>query len=272
MVDRSESKKKQVIDYFSDVSLPDYGVDSRFFSTMGKKLVALAGISPGAIILDVAAGRGASLFPAAALTGESGKVIGIDLAEGMVQTTGMEIDRRQIENASIQLMDAEQLEFEAEFFHHILCGFALFFMPDLENVLSEFYRVLKQGGSVAASTFGKGDGLFDWYEELLGRYGLRRDIPVIHTLEDPRQLEKIFSEAGFADIRVIEELYDSEYEDEEDWWSHLWSTADRIAFEGMSRQDRADLKHEAFSKIRDFSRDGKIHIPYHVLLTSASKS
>lgn len=266
----SESKKKRVIDYFSDVSLPDYGVDSRFFSTMGKKLVLLSEISTGAMVLDVAAGRGASLFPAAELTGESGEVIGIDLAEGMIQATGMEIDRRQIGNASIRLMDAERLDFEAEFFHHILCGFALFFMPDLDKVLAEFHRVLKPGGSVAVSTFGKGDGSFDWYEELLTKYGIRRDIPVIHKLEQPGQLERIFSKAGFKNIRVVEELYDSEYEDEEDWWSHLWSTADRIALDGLREQDRIDLQKEAYSKIHEFERDGKIHVPYHVLFTLAT--
>ena len=267
----SESKKKQVIDYFSDVSLPDYGVDSRFFSTMGKKLVVSSEVSRGAKVLDVAAGRGASLFPAAELAGETGEVIGIDLAEGMIQVTGMEIDRRQIRNASIRHMDAEELEFDAEYFHHILCGFALFFMPNLDKVLSEFYRVLKPGGSVAASTFGKSDGSFSWYDELLRKYGIRRDIPVIHSLEDPGRLEQIFSNAGFINIRVLEELYDSEYADEQDWWSHLWSTADRKALEGMSKRDRLDLRKEAFSKIRDFERNGKIHVPYRVLFTLAAK-
>jgi hypothetical protein len=43
MDERPESKKNQVRKYFSNVSLPDFGVDARFFPAMGKRLVELSG-------------------------------------------------------------------------------------------------------------------------------------------------------------------------------------------------------------------------------------
>ena len=193
---------------------------------MGQRLVELSVIPPGHKVLDVVAGRGASLFPAAEQAGETGDVIGIDLAEGMVLATQKEIGQRKIPSASIRLMDAEQLQFESGYFDRVICGFALFFMPRLVKALAEFYRVLKPGGISAASTFGREDEQFEWYEELLSKYGMAREIPTTQSLNDPKDLQSAFSKAGFSNIQVVDERFDSEYEDEEDWWSHLWSTAD----------------------------------------------
>lgn len=266
-----DTKKAQVREYFSDASLPDFGVDSRFFPAMGKRLVELSGISPGSKVLDVAAGRGASLFPAAEQAGETGEAIGIDIAEGMVKATAIEISQRKIRNASIRLMDAEQLQFESGYFDRVLCGFALFFLPRLDKALAEFCRVLKPGGISAASTFGQEDEELQWYEVLLEKYGISRQIPVTQALDDPKDLESAFAEAGFASVQIVEEQFDSEYRDEEDWWSHLWSTADRAALEEITEKDRADLRKEAFAKIQANRRAGAIHVPYHVLFTLASK-
>ena len=48
-------------------------------------------VTPGADVLDVAAGRGAVLFAAADQVGPEGLVVGIDLAENMVRETTAEI-------------------------------------------------------------------------------------------------------------------------------------------------------------------------------------
>jgi len=57
----------------------------RYFPIFGEWLVETAQIPEGAKVLDVACGRGAVLFPAAERVGYSGRVIGIDLAEGMAR-------------------------------------------------------------------------------------------------------------------------------------------------------------------------------------------
>ena len=62
--DESVAKKRKIAEYFSGISAPDYGVDARFFPAMGRRLVERAHIPEGARVLDVAAGRGAILFPA----------------------------------------------------------------------------------------------------------------------------------------------------------------------------------------------------------------
>jgi ubiquinone/menaquinone biosynthesis C-methylase UbiE len=144
-------------------------------------------------------------------------------------------------------------------------------MPRLDGALGEFHRVLKAGGSCAVSTFGKEDEQLDWYEDLLKKYGIVRHIPVSESLDDPADLRRAFSNAGFSALRIVEERFDCEYTDEEDWWSHLWATADRSPLEALSHHDQARLRTEAFAEVREFERDGMIHIPYHVLFTLATR-
>ena len=87
MTDSNQAKKEKARKYFSDASLPDFGVDERFFPSVGTRLVGFAEVRAGDRVLDVAAGRGASLFPAAGLVEKSGEGVGIDLAGGMVKAT-----------------------------------------------------------------------------------------------------------------------------------------------------------------------------------------
>ena len=116
------------------------------FAYAGKGLVERIGISEGARVLDVGAGRGANLFPAAERVGLLGEVIGIDLAQQMLLETTGDIELRGLTNASVRLMDAEHLAFDAASFDYVLCGFAIFLFPHLEQALSEFYRVLRTRG------------------------------------------------------------------------------------------------------------------------------
>ncbi len=100
-----------------------------YFAYFGRRLVKCAALLPGMRVLDVACGRGAVLFAAAEAVGLSGSVIGIDLAPGMVDATRAEILQRELPQATVQVMDAEHLQFPDATFDVLTCGFALFFLP-----------------------------------------------------------------------------------------------------------------------------------------------
>ena len=89
---KEESEKKhRAAAFFDNLASPGYGLDWLFFVEMGKLLVEVADIPEGGQVLDIASGRGASLFPAAYRVGQAGRVVGIDIAEAMVQHTNAEI-------------------------------------------------------------------------------------------------------------------------------------------------------------------------------------
>ena len=148
------------------------------FSYVGRGLVERLGIGEGAQVLDVAAGRGANLFAAVEKVGASGHVTGIDLAEGMVRETAAEIQRRKMQNAVIMQMDAEQLVFDDASFDYVLCGFAIFLFPHLEQTLKEFHRVLRPGGKLGITVARDLDLLSDWYGEHITGYATRYHFPI----------------------------------------------------------------------------------------------
>ena len=74
----------------------------RLFSYFGQRLVEFAPVHPGTVVLDVAAGRGAVLLPAAERVGEQGRVIGIDLTDAMVQHTAAELHQRGLAQAAMR--------------------------------------------------------------------------------------------------------------------------------------------------------------------------
>jgi ubiquinone/menaquinone biosynthesis C-methylase UbiE len=105
-------------------------VGTPVFGRLGRRLVELAGIDRGDRVLDVATGRGALLFAAAERVGDEGRVVGVDLAEEMVDLVSAEIATRGITNAEARRADAEELRTfgEAEF-DCVTCAFGIFFLP-----------------------------------------------------------------------------------------------------------------------------------------------
>jgi ubiquinone/menaquinone biosynthesis C-methylase UbiE len=165
-----QEQKAQIAGLFSQV-WPTYDeVGPPVFGYFGRRLVEFAEIKSGDKVLDVAAGKGAVLFPAAERVGPAGRVIGIDLSAGMVAET-----RRRVEEAGgneylpaeIYEMDAENLEYSDSTFDNVLCGFALFFFPHREQALAAFRRVLKSDGRIAVTTWGQSQGYSAWLNESL---------------------------------------------------------------------------------------------------------
>jgi len=188
----------------------------RYFPIFGQWLVDTAQIPAGSKVLDVACGRGAVLFPAAQQVGSAGKVVGIDLAQGMTDETRLEIQKRGLTQTETRQMDAENLDFPAAFFDFVLCGFSLQFFPHLERALSEFRRVLKPNGCVAVTTWAADDSRWDWFEDLRKQHQAVIKLGS-QSLDKPEVIQKWFSEAGFGDIQISTKELDMVYNNEEEW-------------------------------------------------------
>lgn len=103
----SDQIKQQMQGIFDRAALAYDQVGARFFTHFGRRLVEEAGIAPGSAVLDVAVGRGSALFPASAAVGTTGRVVGIDLAPGMIAATEADVAARGITNVQLRQMDAE---------------------------------------------------------------------------------------------------------------------------------------------------------------------
>jgi ubiquinone/menaquinone biosynthesis C-methylase UbiE len=260
--DNMDAAKAEVAALYSLVA-PTYGtVGPAVFAHFGRRLVELMGLSTGARVLDIAAGRGAILFPAAEKAGASGHVTGIDLAGKMVQETAADIRRRGLMQATMLHMDAEHLAFPGASFDYVLSGFAIFFFPDLERALSEFCRVLRPGGRIGI-TFGRyRDELARWYEELLVSYHNRYQFQVSPSAARSRDLaeyKSLLSGAGFIDVCDTYEETEFIYANEEEWWAARWTHGPRFSLERMPPDVLDKFKADVFAGFERFRQPDGFH-------------
>lgn len=269
---RKAQMKQGIAGVFSRASTTYDQVGPRFFAHFGRRLVEVAQIPAGARVLDIATGRGAVLFPAAEQVGPQGHVIGIDLAEDMVKQTADEMRRRGVQNAEVRQMDAEQLDFPDGLFDAVTCGYALFFLPNLNDALAEYRRVLKPGGLFAVSTWAEDDQRWKWYGELLDKYrppNAPKPPARMNRFGKRDGMETIMREGQFENIRVIHEEAEFTYTDEEDWWNTQWSHGGRYLLELMPPDILAKFKAEAFDKMKAM-QDGYRH-NFPTLFTLATR-
>jgi ubiquinone/menaquinone biosynthesis C-methylase UbiE len=192
---KDEARKKEQVAAVFGRAAPTYDNTGRF-THFGRRLVGAVSLEPGVRVLDIAAGRGAILFPAAEQVGSDGKVTGIDLSEPMVTATAAEIQRLGLTQAEVFCMDAEHLTFEPASFDAVFCGFSIQYFPELAQTLSEFRRMLRPGGVLALSTWGKGDPRWARLQKLRRGYGVGERMGGIR-LRDPADVEAVMRKSGF---------------------------------------------------------------------------
>jgi ubiquinone/menaquinone biosynthesis C-methylase UbiE len=225
------------------------------FAHFGSRLVEWSQLGPGARVLDVAAGTGASLVPAAQRVGPGGEVIGVDIAPGMVARMKNVIEANRLVNAKGLLADAEQLPFENGYFDAVLCGFGIFFFPDPMRALTEFARVTRPGGSVALSTFTRdGSASMDRIWRRIGAYmPVPPPAPDEMRFHEPAQLMRIVERAGFVDVEVDVSPFEVALPDVDAWlaWLRSMEFVDYLGrmspaqLEQFRDSARAELTHEA---------------------------
>lgn len=256
-----EKQKEHIADLYHRVA-PDYGhVGPNFFAFAGQHMVEHIGISDGSQVLDVAAGRGANLFPAAGKAGSQGQVIGIDLAEGMVQETTLEIQHRALHHVKMLQMDAEHLVFPDNSFDFILCGFAIFLFPHLEQALAEFFRVLRADGKLGITVAQDLDVLSKWYGERITEYQRRYGFPLSAgggKGSNYEELPQYLASAGFGNIHIVQEQADFDYADEQEWWDSRWTHGTRYALEHMTREVLTLFKADVFDKLNQEARSNNL--------------
>ncbi|WP_165422910.1 methyltransferase domain-containing protein [Ktedonosporobacter rubrisoli] len=259
---QGNQQKERIAGLYQRVAARYGQIGPDLFSYVGEHLVERIGLSEGARVLDVAAGRGANLFAAARKVGPRGEVIGIDLAAGMVQETTAEIARRQLRNVRMFQMDAEALAFPDASFDALLCGFAIFLFPHLERTLVEFSRVLRPGGRLGISVARDLSPFARWYGEHITSYHQRYAIPLAAGGGKGREYAELphyLSEAGFADVQLLQEQADFVYANAQEWWDSRWTHGPRFALEHMEPKILTRFKAEVLARLAQEEQQDGLH-------------
>jgi len=108
-------------------------------------------IREGDVVLDLGSGAGFDCFLAAKKVGLSGRVIGVDMSEEMVERARANADKYGYKNVEFRLGDIEELPVKDNSIDIIISNCVINLAPDKSKVFSEAHRVLKKGGKMYIS-------------------------------------------------------------------------------------------------------------------------
>jgi SAM-dependent methyltransferase len=110
-----------------------------------------ARIKEGDVVVDLGSGAGNDCFVARHETGATGKVIGIDFTNAMIEKARKNAEVRGFNNVEFRQGDIEQMPITSNVADVVVSNCVLNLVPNKHAVFQEIYRVLKPGGHFSIS-------------------------------------------------------------------------------------------------------------------------
>ncbi|GAB4143315.1 MAG: arsenite methyltransferase [Bacteroidia bacterium] len=113
--------------------------------------VASAAMKKGDVVVDLGSGAGNDCFVARSIVGEDGRVIGIDMTEGMVKKAKENAQKLGYNNVEFRTGDIENIPMTSNLADVVISNCVLNLVPDKQKAFAETFRILKPGGHFSIS-------------------------------------------------------------------------------------------------------------------------
>ena len=110
-----------------------------------------AQIKEGDVVIDLGSGAGNDAFVARSVTGASGKVIGIDFTEKMIDKARLNAEKLGFHNVEFRYGDIEKIPVSQNVADVVVSNCVLNLVPDKATAFAETFRILKPGGHFSVS-------------------------------------------------------------------------------------------------------------------------
>lgn len=110
-----------------------------------------AAIKLGHTVLDLGSGAGNDAFVARRIVGETGKVIGLDFTDEMIDKARANCEKLGYDNVQFKKGDIESMPIDDASIDVIISNCVLNLVPDKTKAFAEMYRALKQDGHFCVS-------------------------------------------------------------------------------------------------------------------------
>jgi ubiquinone/menaquinone biosynthesis C-methylase UbiE len=239
-------------DYFDDPALS-------FWNRYGQNTINQLALSQGDRVLDVCCGSGASAIPAAVHVGSTGYVLGVDIAESLLELARKKSQQQGLENIEFRCADFENLNLPSTSFDAVVCVFGIFFVPDMLTAVRELWRMVRPGGKLAITSWG--EIVFEpanqafWQIIRSERPELYKEFTPWDRIRNPASLQKLLAEAGATQIEVVARADMHELSTPEDWWKMIMGggirgTIEQLDLAAKERVRQANLQ---------FLQDNAVH-------------
>ncbi|MFH1244283.1 MAG: arsenite methyltransferase [bacterium] len=112
---------------------------------------AIASLKEGEVVLDLGSGAGFDAFLASPKVGTTGKVIGVDMTDEMLEKARENASKGNYSNVEFRKGDIESLPIDGATIDAIISNCVINLAPNKDKVFKEAYRVLKTGGRLMVS-------------------------------------------------------------------------------------------------------------------------
>ena len=226
-----------------------------FWDYFGRRTIELASLPVGSRVLDVCCGAGASALPAAEAVGPTGNVIGVDLANQLLESARTKAIQRRLGNIEFEIGDMLSMRFPVASFDAVVCVFGIFFVPDMAKAVSELWSRIRPGGKLAVTTWGPNfcEPASDafWRSIKNVRPDLHKGFNPWDRIDSPASLRDIFDQARIASPNITREDRLHPINSAEDWWTIVLGSGYRGTIEQLDLAERQKVQEANLAFIRD---------------------
>lgn len=239
-----------------------------------EKLLSSVNLKPGDHVLDVSCGSALVTLPIAKAVAPDGSVTGIDLSDGMIEKANARVKGSNLAPVTFKQMDAEELDFEENYFNIVICSLGLMYFPYPEKALEEMFRVAKPGAEISALVWGARNacGWADIFPIVDKR--VESDVcPLFFQLGTGDTLVKAFKSAGMTEISSERFSVDLDFKDaEEACTAAFWGGAVALAYQKFDDAIKESANKEYLDSIQQFQNDRGYHIPGEFVIAKGIKA
>jgi len=226
-------------DHFDDEPLA-------FWERIGTRTVEGLALATGAKVLDVGCGTGASVLPAARVVGRNGFVTGVDLSARLLDRARAKAKSRGLTNIEFRVADMTSLGYPDDHFDAVVSVFSIFFVPDMEGLVRELWRMVRPGGKLAVTTWGP-----RIFEPAYSRWqsAIKQERPDLYSafnpwdrITDTESVRRLLRDGGTTNVGITAEAGAQMLRSAEDWWTIALGSGLRWAIEQMGPQAAALIK------------------------------
>ena len=198
-------------DFWTDIAGPKWVDHQQTMDALMQPVldgvIARANLTPGARVLDIGCGTGASLLAAGEIVGPEGHVLGADISARLLDLA----ETRTANHPQIAVMeaDAATYAFTPATFDNLISRFGVMFFENSEAAFENMARALKPGATLSFAAWGEipANPFFTLAaqaaREVLGPMPKSDpDLPGPFAFRDPNRISAILGAAGLSDISI----------------------------------------------------------------------
>jgi enediyne biosynthesis protein CalE5 len=233
------------------------------------RMAAVAEVGSGQRVLDVGCGIGDPTLQVAVLVGPHGRVLGLDIAEGMIAIARERAAALGLSHAEFRVDDVTTAALPATDFDVVLGRWSLIYLEDVPRVLERLRSALVPGGRIAVTAWAPPD-VNPWFtvpQEALAR--IRRvprqdpDRPGVFHLSTDGALARALVGAGFQAVGQERVVLSQPARDDAEFWRMMTDTGGPLAplIEELSSAEMGQVAADVAARLERYRAGDVLRVP-----------